>query len=181
MKVKILYSLTFIALILAFTFNLEAQTLKGYTLGEQVSYPANKDGSPNHEAFASGIFEKKSTWSKPTTVAGIKGQISALLLKDGRIFSIIFTTRSDEDKTFSNEEFKDIGNAIENNYNVKLNPINSKDLTMITYRDSSQTYVLLAFLDPLSAEIIEIIFYVRSPKLAEIYESEEQAKRNSDF
>lgn len=152
--------LMLVALMLG-SFTIQAQTLKGITLGE-----------------------KSNGKMIQTTVAGIKGVITPQTLNDGRIYQLIFLP-SENGKTVNRISMTDLGllkKGLEEKYGIKLIPISDKttgDLTSLYTSDFK--FMITVDVNEFLTPSYKIALIITDNKLIEIHKREAQAKASQDF
>ncbi len=154
---------TFLILIIAlFGLSIQSQTLKGYTIGEQLN----------------GDKEKF------TTVAGISGVVLADVLNDNRICSLSFIPSEDGIKIMriSYSDLTRFAKSIETYYNIKLIKITEEYSTDIDYYKSKDFSFFIScdhnqFMD----KPYEMSLYIADKTLIKIKESEKQSVSDKDF
>jgi len=149
----------FILVLLVAVISVYGQSLKGFTLGEQLT------------------GECKTT----TTVAGIEGMVMADTLKDGRIYGIAFTPSQDGSTPSGilKYELENLIKGVESNYNVKLKPFPKK------YKGEPDGYsalsdgvgYLISILNKDKPDVPMVILAISDKALASIKEQETR----SDF
>ena len=147
---------------LMLTVLVNGQSLKGFTIGKK-------------------LFGKATIM---TTVAGIKGQLDAMTLNDGRIWAIGFRPTKDGIKVLRVHEsdIERLVKGLEKTYNIKLiESTNEYSNETEAYYTKDFAFFLQTKHNQFMDSPYEIGLLIASNELKKIYENEEQAKANLDF
>ena len=146
---------------LTLTIALNAQTLKGVTLGQTT----DKD-----------MFT--------TTVAGIDGYILVGKIKDGRVYSIYFQP-SDDGANSTRVYGTDLDRLVaglEKKYSIKLKKFTDRYTDeIIAYKSSDDTFFIIVDYNQFMTPGYKITLVITDNELKKIHKREKQEEANTDF
>lgn len=153
-------------IIVLISLNINAQSLKGYTLGEKLVGPS----------------------AKFTTVAGIEGGITVETLKDGTIALIAFAPCTSDGETIlriSETVLNRLKRGIEERYGVILTKKEEKYTENFMYYaadfSNNAMYFIKVDYNQFFDSPYQILFMITNEKMNDMQEIENQQKANSDF
>jgi hypothetical protein len=152
-------------IIVLISLNINAQSLKRYTLGEKLV----------------------GTSREMTTVAGIEGGVAVGTLNDGTIAAVGFipcTSNGEQVTRISETDFNRLKIAIEKNYGISFIKEEEEYTRNFTYYATSTNnafYTITVEYNQFLDNPYQISFMITTLKLIDMLEKEKQKKANSDF